>query len=429
MTTDEHGGINDARVTPDDVVAAVASLTPQLRQEQGESEQRGTYSHDIHERFLEGGVYHMLQPRTFGGLEFTLEAFVRVVAEIAKGDPSVAWSVALGCGRALMVGSAWPASAQRRVFGNPSGYFHAPQSVSGMQSFKVEPVDGGYRGSGTLPYCSGVPYSTHVVANALVDRGSGPVPVVVILEKNQYEVLPDWGGDAVLGHRASGSNSVAVDADLIPEDMVVPFDWLSDDRVAADVGVELHGSPMYLGRAIGASTGEMAAVAVGAARAALEEYELVARTKRSTGLFAARPIPGDPESALRYRDPNTQRDFGRAVALTDAAEAILLGAARSFQALVDGWHATGRRFTWPDDLRLSLLFGQAANLALEAVEVLFFTIGSSAIRKGDRLQRYFRDASAMRTHPTLWAPSGATRFGSEYFLSSSGPDLTRLPTL
>ncbi|MFP5255809.1 MAG: acyl-CoA dehydrogenase family protein [Acidimicrobiia bacterium] len=408
------------------LLTSVRSILEQLRHDQSENERRGTYSEEVHRELLDAGVYAMLHPRTYGGLEVDLETFVGVIAELAKGDPAVAWSVALGCGRALAVGSVWPSSAQERMFCNDAGYFHAPQSVSGMQTFKVEPTSDGYRGSGTLPYCSGVPYSTHILANALVDRGAGPVPVVVALERSQYVVLDDWGGDQVLGQRASGSNSVTVEADHIAEDMVVPFDWMADTRTAIDVGAGLHGNPMYLGRLIGASTAEMAAVAVGTARAALDEYAQLARTKRSTGLFAAKPIPGDPESVLRYRDPNTHRDFGRALALADAAEATLVGGARLHRSLVERADVEGGRYTWPDDLRLSLVFIQAANLAFESVETLFYTIGSSAVRKGDRLQRYFRDVSTMRTHPTLWLPSGATRFGSEFFLAETPPSIDGL---
>jgi 3-hydroxy-9,10-secoandrosta-1,3,5(10)-triene-9,17-dione monooxygenase len=428
MTIAERPAADLDGLTPTMLLDRVRDMRRQLRAQQEEAEQRGCYSEEIHATFLEAGVYHILQPRRYGGLEFSFETFMRVIAEIAKGDPGSAWSVALGSGRALMVASVWPEVAQQAMFDNGLGYFRAPQSGTAMHSAAMETVDGGYRLSGTFGYCSGVPYSTHLLAMVPAPPiGDAPArPVVVALEREQYDVLEDWGGDSVLGQRASGSNSVVVTDSFVPDHMVVPFDWLTDDGPAAAVGVELHENAMYIGRGIGAAAAEQAAVATGTARAALEEYERLARVKPSAGLFAARPIPGDPESALRYRDHNTHRDFGRAVGLADAAEAILISAARVYRGLTERWTATGERFRWADDLRLALLFGEATDRACEAIEVLFATIGSSAIREGQLLQRYFRDTATMRTHPTLWLPSCETRMGREYFSAASPPSIDSL---
>jgi len=41
---------------------------------------------------------------------------------------------------------------------------------------------------------------------------------------------------------------------------------------------------------------------------------------------------------------------------------------------------------------------EACRSACEAVEILFRSIGASAARRGDRLQRYFRDTQMYRIH-------------------------------
>lgn len=416
-----------AGLTPDELLRRVREMRDRLRSEQASNEQNGCYSEEVHELFLRSGVYHVLVPRRYGGLEFSFEIFMRMIVELANGDPGTAWSVALGSGRSLMVASEWSERAQEEMLGGKAGYFRAPTSGTSVHSAEVTIVEGGYRVSGTFGYCSGVPYSTHllVFAVAPAQGESPPSPLVLAMARDQYEIQDDWGGDLVLGQRASGSNSVVVDDAFVPEHMVVPFDWLTD-RPRVGLGAALHGNPMYIGRGIGLGAAEQAAVAVGTARAALEEYERLARTRRSGGLFAARPIPGDPESALRYRDPNTHRDFGRALGLADAAEAILISASRVYRGLAHRDVAGGARFSWAEDLRLALLFGEATDRACEAVEVLFATIGSNVAREGERLQRYFRDTATMRTHPTLWLPSCETRMGSEYFLSDEPPPIDRL---
>jgi 3-hydroxy-9,10-secoandrosta-1,3,5(10)-triene-9,17-dione monooxygenase len=59
---------------------------------------------------------------------------------------------------------------------------------------------------------------------------------------------------------------------------------------------------------------------------------------------------------------------------------------------------------------------RAGQMASEAVELLFRSAGSSASKRGQRMQRYFRDVMTYRGHGTAqflnWAPRYAmTHFG------------------
>ena len=52
----------------------------------------------------------------------------------------------------------------------------------------------------------------------------------------------------------------------------------------------------------------------------------------------------------------------------------------------------------------------------QAVELVFRTGGSTAARKGERIERYFRDLNMVRTHVTLqyertWENVGQLRLG------------------
>ncbi len=59
--------------------------------------------------------------------------------------------------------------------------------------------------------------------------------------------------------------------------------------------------------------------------------------------------------------------------------------------------------------------GQACRLACEAVEMLFRAAGASTGRRGERLQRYFRDVEMYRLHiqaqPMLHTVRGQVAFG------------------
>ena len=127
---------------------------------------------------------------------------------------------------------------------------------------------------------------------------------------------------------------------------------------------------------------------IGAARAALEEYEQIITTKPTHF----------PPQVPRYTHPDYQRPFGHAVALTDAAEAIVLRAGERYMELAQRWDQAGEPFSREDDVRLYAMIQQAGQLAARAVEVIFAAASSSAAKHGTRLQRYYRDTSMYYGH-------------------------------
>ena len=69
---------------PGELTALAEALRPALVERQAETERRTYYSQETHEAFLEAGFYRMLVPRRFGGYEFALPDFWRVVIAIAR---------------------------------------------------------------------------------------------------------------------------------------------------------------------------------------------------------------------------------------------------------------------------------------------------------------------------------------------------------
>jgi 3-hydroxy-9,10-secoandrosta-1,3,5(10)-triene-9,17-dione monooxygenase len=100
----------------------------------------------------------------------------------------------------------------------------------------------------------------------------------------------------------------------------------------------------------------------------------------------------------RYTHPDHQRPYGHALALTDAAEGLLLHVAHCYTDYSRRWAETGQPFSRQDDVRLFAMLQQAGQLASQAVEVIFAAAGSSAAKRGQRLQRYYRDVAIYRGH-------------------------------
>ena len=102
-------------LTPAEVVARAHALRPLLVEQQAATEARTYYSREMHEEFLRAGFYRMLVPRRFGGYEFDLPTFMRVIIEIARVPVDRLVPLPLGGTRAPDRGAVRGAGAGRDV--------------------------------------------------------------------------------------------------------------------------------------------------------------------------------------------------------------------------------------------------------------------------------------------------------------------------
>jgi 3-hydroxy-9,10-secoandrosta-1,3,5(10)-triene-9,17-dione monooxygenase len=391
-------------LTPAGLIARAAALRERLRAEQDQSEARGCHSPELQEAFVAAGFYRALQPKRFGGYEFDYPTFYKAMLEISRGDPAVGWCLILGSTHGAQVAAHWPEQAQVELFGG-DGHFIAPHRAAGPAG-TCRRADGGYVVEGVWNYASGVPYCTHFIGNVMVE-GTGD-QVVFIVPRRSIEILPDWGGDATLGMRASGSNGVRIGGAFVPEHWVIPMGrglWSADDVPEGTCGTRLHGNPMYLGRMMGPYHASLVTTVVGAARAALDEFEGIARARKTR--FP--PIVPWCESV------DIQRPFGQAMMLTDTAEAVLVQACEMYMAYCRRWAEDGTPFSAEDSLRLWGMLINAGGLACDAVELLFRAASSAAAKKGQRIERYWRDCAMYRSHSSAQFANFASGLGRLHF--------------
>lgn len=388
MTTGGSALDTDQSATPAELVRRAAAMRGQLRAQQDDAEARGHYGQGIHDAFVSAGFYHLLAPKRYGGLEIDLPTYLQVVMEISRGDPSTGWCYCLAHGHNLTTAAHWPEEAQDDVFRTEEGYYRASHSVAGVGT--ATPVEGGFVINARSPYQSGVPYSTHATVNVRsIAPDADPSRILAaIVPRGQYTVLDDWGGEVTLGQRGSGSNTVVVSDTFVPATHVTAFDWIFHDYDGPSVGTELHGNPMYLGPVASFFHTEFAAIMTGAARAAIDEYEQIITTR--PGLF--------PPFAPRVEDPFHLADLGMALTMADAAEGLVLYLGRTYLERCEAAVAGREPFTMELDHRLYGVAQRAAQMACEAVELLFRSAGSTAARGGQPMQRYFRDISMYRGH-------------------------------
>ncbi|AWK12594.1 acyl-CoA dehydrogenase family protein [Streptomyces spongiicola] len=367
-------------LTPDEVVARAEELARGLIGRQAETEQRGFYAEDTHEAFRRAGLYRILVPRRYGGYEFGVETFMRVVVALSRGCPSTGWMYCLGAAHAHAVAALFDERAQSEIFA--CGDFLCPATVAPSGTGR-RTADGRWLIEGTWRYCSGSPYATHFLGHTLVDDGDGEVrPLLFVAPRETFSRLDDWG--AQLGLRGSGSHGLRIENGLIPDRFTLDT-HLSQVSVADGTpGRALHGNPMYGGGPLSFMILEDAALAVGMAKGALDAYEELMRSRQT--MF--------PPVVTRFEDPDFQYWYGEAAGLVLSAEAGLLGAIRMWDeaAAVGG-------VTPEHELRVAAVCREAVRMSWRAVErYLFPTAGSSAVRNGERMERIWRDMSMQQSH-------------------------------
>jgi len=393
-------------LTAETLVARAVALRPLLRETQEENDRRGHYSNEIHDAFRKAGFYRIMQPKLFGGYEFEPSTFLKVVMEISRGQPGSAWCFTLAGSHGYFVASHYPEEVQRELFG-ADGEFRAAQVVGPFG--KMTRAEGGYLVNGVWPFASGIPVSTHFIGGSLLPvEGGPPRHVFFATPRENVEILPDWGDEKFMGMQASGSNSVKLTNVFVPEKMIIDVNMMfsSDAFAHGTPGTRLHGNPMYLLVAIGWFHCEFGAILSGAARAALDEFEEVARNK---------VMFGSPERLKRVYDPVAQNVYGTALGLADSAETLTLAASDLYTEHCRRFGRDGTPISLKDTFQVWGMAGQACRLACEAVEMLFRAAGASTGRRGERLQRYFRDVEMYRLHiqaqPMLPTVRGQVEFG------------------
>jgi 3-hydroxy-9,10-secoandrosta-1,3,5(10)-triene-9,17-dione monooxygenase len=106
------------------------------------------------------------------------------------------------------------------------------------------------------------------------------------------------------------------------------------------------------------------------------------------------------------------------MAMTDVAESVLYSFGDQYMATVERWASCGEPIELSRDARWWGMLQQAGGLAVGAVEILFHRATASSARKGERLERYFRDVTMYRSHVSAQQIDFAIR-NAAFYLGAS----------
>jgi alkylation response protein AidB-like acyl-CoA dehydrogenase len=313
----------------------------------------------------DSGLLRAGAPAEVGGLELPPQVGLRAAEELARGDASTGWCVAIGITSTLLV-AYLPPSSRDELFGDGRGLAAGVWAPRGQG----RSVDGGVVVSGRWAFCSGICHADVLFAGCMVDEAS--VPSVVALPTKDLQLLDNWH---TLGLRGTGSHDTVADEVFVPADRVVSiFDGPVLDR------------PLYRFPPFGFFALSVAAPALGNARAAIDDLVELAGGKKGLG------------------STRTLAERTATQAAVAAAESAL-GAARAlyYQAIDDAWQASqtsDNQVPVSVELRnrLRLAATHAARTSADVVRTMYDLAGGTAIYDTSPLQRRFRDAFTATAH-------------------------------
>jgi alkylation response protein AidB-like acyl-CoA dehydrogenase len=251
-------------------------------------------------------------------------------------------------------------------------------------------VPGGYQVDGRWAFGSGARHGDWLTGMAVVLDGGQPVLgpdgrptlVLVFFPPADAEVVDNWD---TLGMRGTGSHDVGLVDRFVPEHRsAVVAPWDPQDPA---FGGPLYRFHMWLAGA------EIGAVALGVARAAIDELTELAHRK----------TPSYTDRGLAER-PIVQDHVARATAAVGAARAYLHQVLDETFARFAAGEAGSPTMLAP----VQLAACHAVDAATRAVDLVLEVSGTSGIRAGQKLERHLRDVRTIAQH-TL---SSAARYES-----------------
>ncbi len=355
-----------------DTHAAARAMSVEIRARADEVEQARRLPGDLSRRFAEAGFYRMCVPQAYGGLELPPQQTMRTIEALAEADGSCAWCAFIGATSGSVLAILAPEAA-REIFHRPDvllGGVFAPHG-------RAVATPGGFRVTGRWPWGSGtenadwVMGGCQVIRDGEVERAKSGAPRsrMMIVPAEEIEFFDTWHVSGLCG---TGSTDFAMNDLFVPE------------RRAAGLGVDRPlARPLYAFPQFGLLALGIAAVAMGLARAAIDELVRIAGSK----------TPQGSSRSLAMR-PAAQCDVARAEALLRSARSFAYETIeRAWDAaLSDGAIGVEQR----RDLRLATTHATRASAA--AVDLMYELGGGTSVYRRSPLQRIFRDVHVATQH-------------------------------
>ena len=353
-----------------DLADRARALAPLITRDADEIERTRRLTPAVTSALIENGLYRALLPKSLGGTEATLQAFMQMQEEVAKADASTAWCLGQ-CSVCAMTAAYLDRDAAEEIFNAPPGIL-----AWGAIAHEVKVVPGGYIANARWDFASGSRQASWLGAHVRVVEADGtprrkadgsPEIRTILFPVSSATMYDVWD---VIGLKGTGTDSYSVENLFVPE----KFAALRDDPAALR-----EQGPLYkLSTNMVFSMG-FAATALGVARATFDAAIELARAKTPQGLKA-------------MRDNNAvQGLIGRTEASLRAARAYLYATADEV------WRDLSRGDPIAEEHRVALRIAATWTIHQSAsvVDTAYHMAGATAVFAANQFERRFRDMHAI----------------------------------
>jgi alkylation response protein AidB-like acyl-CoA dehydrogenase len=376
MTTD-----TTVELAPEQWVERCNSLAPLVAQYRDEAEFERHLPAPVVEAMRERELFCTWMPKSLGGHELTIETSVMIMEALSRLDGSVGWNSMISSNHSIL----WSHIEHDVAAEMTEGGRHVIAGTIGGGGDRNAPgggvataVPGGYRITGKWAFASGCHHADWMVANGRISEDGelrkGPDGNVglfsFLIPPDRVTLLDTW---YTTGMRGTGSHHFEATDVFVPEDRV-----FSTGRPKT-----YEPSPIYSTARSTPWSANIAGVAIGIARDAVDSFIEIAKVKPGTV----------GRSSLIERD-SIHRAVGEAEGKIRAARLLLLDGARQ----VDAYIARGEAIPDDEAATMRTATSVASLLSREVVDIMYEMAGSSSIYMTSRLDRCFRDVHTTISH-------------------------------
>lgn len=355
-----------------DLVENARRFAAEIAPRGAEIEAAGRIPADLSKALGAAGFYRLFVTAERGGLEVSPRTACEVYEALAVGDAACGWVAFIACTTTLAHGRLTDEGAGE-IMARPDSLATGVFAANGVAT----KVEGGFRVNGRWDWGSGSPNADWIGGGCVLVEDGQPLTSSAGLPRNhmlffpadQVRSLDTW---QVAGLCGTGSTAFEV------TDVFVP------DRHAAGVLVRaLPDRPLYRFPPFAPLAQGVGAVALGIARAALDEATRVVMEKRR----------GNSSTPMAER-PHTQIEIARAEARLRAARALF------YQTIDAAWDAaqTGEPVALSHSRDMRLAVNHAVSESTVVVDAMYTLAGGTSVYSASPLQRQFRDIHVATQH-------------------------------
>lgn len=370
--------------------AAIRPLLPELAARAAEMEEARRLPADLARKLAAAGVFRMVTPRAFGGLELSPREIVEVTETLSAANASAGWCAMIGATTALNAAYMAPEFAGA-IYGDPAiitGGVFAPMGRAQVEGDQYR-VSGRWQWGSGSANCSWLCGSCTLWENGEMKRlpSGAPDTRMMVFPASDAVLHDTWH---VMGLKGTGSGDFEV------KDILVP----AGRSVSLVTDKPREAGALYKFPAFGLLSLGVCAVALGNTRGALDAFHALATVKKSQG------------SAKTLSERQTmQAEFAKCEAAWRAARAYL------FAEIDRVWMVAQQADDIPTELRadLRLACTHMTRTGADICRTLYDLGGGAALFEASDLQRRFRDAHAITQHivtaPATYELTGRILFG------------------